>query len=200
MPFEIARLYRSDGTGGFENVAEQFGLTYPMLPMGSNFGDLNNDGYLDFYLGTGDPQYKQLMPNLMYLNDRGQRFIDVTMAGGFGHLQKGHGIAFADFDHDGDCDVFEQMGGAYRGDVFQNALYENPGFGHHWITIRLVGRQSNRCAIGARIHLRVAEDGQPRSIYRHVNSGGTFGCNPLRQTIGVGKASRIDKLEIYWPT
>ena len=123
-----------------------------------------------------------------------------ALHGGFGHLQKGHGIAFADFDHNGDCDVFEQMGGAYRGDVFQNALYENPGFGHHWITIRLVGRQSNRCAIGARIHLRVAEDGQPRSIYRHVNSGGTFGCNPLRQTIGVGKASRIDKLEIYWPT
>ena len=109
--YERAGLYRGDGNGGFKNVASQQGLEYPMLPMGSNFGDLNNDGYLDFYLGTGDPDYASLMPNLMFVNRRGRGFVNVTMAGGFGHLQKGHGIAFADLDNDGDADVFAQMGG-----------------------------------------------------------------------------------------
>ena len=81
--------------------------------MGANFGDLDNDGFLDFYLGTGSPEYDSLMPNLMFRNREGKMFADVTTAGGFGHLQKGHGIAFADFDNDGDQDVFAELGGAY---------------------------------------------------------------------------------------
>ena len=72
--------------------------------MGSNFGDLDNDGYLDFYLGTGYPDYRSIMPNVMYRNQSGKRFADVSMAGGFSHLQKGHGVVFADLDNDGDQD------------------------------------------------------------------------------------------------
>lgn len=135
----------------------------------------------------------------MFLNKGGKGFVDVTMAGGFGHLQKGHGIAFGDIDHDGDHDVFAQMGGAYSGDKFGDALFENPGFGTKWISIHLVGKRTNRSAIGARIRVEIVEDGKTRSIYRHVNSGGSFGANPLRQTIGLGKAESIKKLEIYWP-
>ena len=136
----------------------------------------------------------------MFLNQRGKGFANVTTAGGFGHLQKGHGVAFADIDNDGDVDVFEQMGGAYPGDKFGDALYENPGFGNQWISVKLVGRQSNRSAIGARIHVRIKENGKIRSIYRHVNSGGSFGCNPLRQTIGLGHSELNVDIEIYWPT
>lgn len=198
--YEKACLYRGDGNGDFQEVAAECNLTYPMLPMGSNFGDLNNDGYLDFYLGTGDPDYSSLMPNLMFLNRQGREFTNVTMAGGFGHLQKGHAVVFADLDNDGDLDVFEQMGGAYPGDKFSDALYENPGFGHHWITIKLVGRRSNRSAIGARLHIRIIENGKERSIFRHVTSGGSFGANPLRQTIGLGSASVVSHLNVYWPT
>ncbi|MCH2115663.1 MAG: CRTAC1 family protein [Pirellulales bacterium] len=197
--YELPRLYRGDGQGGFENVAAEQGLELPMLPMGSNFGDLDNDGYLDFYLGTGDPAYESLMPNLMFLNQRGKRFTNVTMAGGFGHLQKGHGVAFADLDNDGDADVFQQMGGAYPGDKYGDALFENPGFGNHWIGIKLVGVSSNRAAIGARIHVVIDEGGATRSIYRHVNSGGSFGANPLRQTLGLGGAERITRLSVFWP-
>ena len=168
--------------------------------MGSNFGDLDNDGYLDFYLGTGYTAIFQLMPNVMYHNMGGKQFADVTVSGGFGHLQKGHAIAFADFDNDGDQDIFEQMGGAYLADKFYDALYENPGFGNSWITVKLVGVRSNSSAIGARIRVDVAaENDARRTIYKHVNSGGTFGANPLRQTIGLGNASIIDKLEILWP-
>ncbi len=197
---ELACLYRGNGDGGFEEVAQRYNLGRPTAPMGANFGDLDNDGYPDFYLGTGFFEYKSLMPNVMYRNQDGSRFADVTYAGGFGHLQKGHGIVFADFDNDGDQDIFEQMGGAFPGDRYSNVLYENPGFGNHWIAIKLVGVCSNQSAIGVRIHAEVIENGVPRSIYKHVNSGGTFGANPLRQTIGLGKATRIAGLEIFWPT
>lgn len=197
---EMARLYRGTGTGGFEEVADRYHLATPNAAMGANFGDLDNDGFLDFYLGTGYPAYHSLMPSVMYLSEQGMGFRDVTYAGGFGHLQKGHGVFFADLDQDGDQDVYEQMGGAYPGDRFGNVLYENPGFGNHWVTVTLVGVRSNRSAIGARLRAEVTANGTRRSIYRHVNSGGSFGANPLRQTIGLGRAARIDTLEVFWPT
>ena len=196
----LAHLYRGDGHGGFEDVAKQYNLLQPNAPMGSNFGDLDNDSYLDFYLGTGYPDYKNLMPSVMYRNRGGQHFVDVTYAGGFGHLQKGHAVVFADLDNDGDQDIFEQMGGAFPGDGYSNVLYENPGFGNRFLTIKLVGVRSNRSGIGARIHIKIVENSARRSIYKHVNSGGSFGANPLRQTVGLGKAEKIEALEIFWPT
>ncbi len=197
----MSRLYRGTDDGGFEEVSESYGLRQPTAAMGANFGDLDNDGYLDFYLGTGYPDYHTVMPNLMYRNHGGTRFSNVTYSGGFGHLQKGHAVAFADLDNDGDQDVFEQMGGAFPGDRFGNALYENPGFGNRWITVKLEGVRSNRSAIGARIRVIVAGAAgeESRSIYRHVNSGGSFGANPLRQTIGLGDATRIERIEVFWP-
>ena len=195
---EPGRLYRGTGDG-FTEVGEASNLIRPCNTMGSNFGDLNNDGYLDFYLGTGTPPYSQLMPNVMYLNKAGKKFADVTTAGGFGNLQKGHAVAFADFDNDGDQDVFEQMGGAYLGDRYYDLFFENPGFGNNWIAIDLVGVDSNRSAIGARIKIEIEDAGTKRTVFRHVNSGGTFGGNPLMQTLGIGKAKRIDRLEIFWP-
>ncbi len=199
VSLDMPRLYRGNGRGGFEEVAAERNLTKFLLPMGANFGDLDNDGYLDFYLGTGYPDYEALMPNVMYRNVEGRYFADVTAAAGMGHLQKGHAIAFADLDNDGDQDVFEQMGGILPGDRYSDALFENPGFGNHWIAVRLVGVRSNRSAIGARIRAIVEQDGSSRSIYRHVNSGGSFGSNPLRQTVGLGRAARIRRLEIDWP-
>ncbi len=199
IDIEKAKLYKNTGNG-FQDIAEEMNITAPSSPMGANFGDLNGDGYLDFYLGTGWPEYDEIMPNRMYLSRAGKGFDDVTMAGGFGHLQKGHGIAFADLDQDGDQDVFEEMGGAVKGDNYFNALWENPGFGSNWIAIKLVGTKTNRSAIGARIRIDLEEGNKTRSIYRHINSGGTFGANPLQKNIGLGQARKIKRLEIEWPT
>jgi len=198
---ENQKLYRGNGAGGFQDVTEAARLAEPNAPMGANFGDLDNDGYPDFYLGTGYPPYYALMPNVMYWNRGGKEFADVTTAGGFGHLQKGHAVAFADLDGDGDQDVFEQMGGALAGDRFWDVLYRNPGFGNHWIEIELAGVASNRAGIGARIRVEVFESGERRTIYKHVNSGGSFGGNSVgRQMLGLGRAERIVELEVYWPT
>jgi len=199
LPFGHARLLLGGGNGEFEDVSDRAGVSRPMMPMGCNFGDLDNDGWLDCYLGTGDPEYFSLMPNLMLRNDRGRRLVDVTMSGGFGHLQKGHGIAFADFDHDGDTDVFAVMGGAYPGDAYRDALFENPGVSGHWLTLRLVGTQSARCAIGARVHVVVREGDVERDIYRCIGTGASFGSNPLRQTIGLGAADELVSVDVRWP-
>jgi len=195
-------LYRSTGRGGFVEVASDLNLAFYALPMGSNFGDADNDGYLDLYLGTGYPYYEGLMPNMLLRNRAGRGFADVTTAAGVGHLQKGHGVAFADIDGDGDQDLLARMGGAYPGDAYRSVLFRNPGNDASWIKIGLVGRQSNRFGVGARLRLDVesGQDGELRSIYRTVGTGGSFGCNSLRQEIGLGAAERIARLEVYWPT
>lgn len=193
------RLYRKVSEG-FDNVATITGVTRATQPMGCNFGDLDNDGFLDFYLGTGYVDYTGLMPNLMFRNQGGERFVDVTTAGGFGHLQKGHGIAWADFDADGDLDIFAQMGGANPGDAFGNVLFENPGFDNHWLAVKLVGTRSNVSAIGARLTATISTNDKKRTIHRRVNSGGSFGANPLRQHLGLGTSTEVETLEVYWPT
>ncbi len=196
---EQARLYRGDGQGGFADVSQDRHLAQPTKPMGANFGDVDHDGFLDFYLGTGDTDYAELMPNVLYWNQGGQRFVDVTFASGLGHLQKGHGVVFADVDHDGDVDIFEQMGGAYRGDGFADVLYENPGFGHGWLAVEVVGVESNRSGIGTQLRVDVVDGSQRRSLYRWVGSGGSFGGNPLRQYVGLGSAERVAQLVVFWP-
>jgi hypothetical protein len=196
---EKAKLYRNLGNGKFEDVTAAAHLDRVLHTMGCNFGDLDNDGFLDFYLATGDPDLGTLVPNRMFRNEKGKFFQDVTTSGGFGHLQKGHGIAFVDLDNDGDQDVFAVMGGAFEGDGYRRVLFENPGHGNNWIKLKLTGLKSNRSAIGARIKLTISGEGKTREIYRTVNSGGSFGANPLQQHIGLGKAERIENAEIFWP-
>lgn len=197
---EYSAVYKNNGDGTFENITSTSGMTVPMAAMGVNFGDLNNDGWLDVYVGTGTPNYSSLVPNKMFLNNQGVDFKDITTQTGMGHLQKGHGIAFADFDNDGDQDVFEDMGGGYMGDAFQSAFFENTINENKWITIDLVGNKSNRDGIGARILVKtVYPDGSSRDIYNTMSTGGSFGSGPLIKQIGLGNASSISELQIYWP-
>ena len=194
---ESPRLYQNNKDGTFTDVTKKANLDHPILTMGSNFGDLNNDGFLDFYAGTGDPDYRSIQPNRMFLNNRGESFDDVTFHGRFGHLQKGHGVSFADFDRDGDQDIHAVMGGAYEGSVYQNALFENPGgWENHWIGLSLRGKQTNKLALGVRIEI-VLEGGFV--VHRTVSSGGSFGGNPLDQMIGLGKDGEIKTINIFWP-
>lgn len=204
LPHEAAlpKLYRNNHDGTFTDVTAAARLNRVCHTMGCNFGDLDNDGWLDFYLGTGDPEFTTLIPNRMFRNAGGKFFQDVTTATGTGHLQKGHAIAFADLDHDGDQDIFADMGGAFSGDVYQNALFLNPNAGgtNRWIKLRLNGTKSNRAAIGARIEVRLETPQGARSVFKTVNSGGSFGANPLRQELGLGDATAIRSVEIFWPT
>jgi len=195
----LSRLYIGQANGKFVESSVALGMNAPTHPMGANFGDLNNDGFVDFYLGTGWPELHEIMPNVLYRGGP-DGFKDVTASSRVGHLQKGHAVAMADFDNDGDLDVFEQMGGFVPADKYYDVLYENPGTkNNHWIKIKLVGRKSNRFGIGANIAVHVVDDGKRHTIYRQVNSGGSFGANPLEQHIGLGKTKIIESIEVRWP-
>jgi len=195
---EVPRLYHNNGDGTFKDVTKAVGLDRVILSMGVGFGDLDNDGWLDCYFGTGTPDYEALLPNRMFRNDHGRKFQDVTVSGGFGQLQKGHAISFADFNRDGNQDVFEVLGGAVPGDTYPSVLLANPGHNNHWIGLQLIGVKSNRSAMGARIRV-VLDAPEPRSIYRTVNSGTSFGDTPFEQHIGLGQARAIKQIEIQWP-
>jgi hypothetical protein len=115
-------------------------------------------------------------------------------------LQKGHAISFGDFDNDGDQDIHAVMGGAFSGDRYFNALFANPGNGNSWIKLRLVGKLSNRAGIGARVRVDVLTESSPRKVFRTVSTGGSFGCNPLRQEIGLGANVRTVDITVSWPS
>lgn len=193
------RLYHNDGNEHFTDMTKQAGLNTLTFGMGCGIGDLDLDGWMDFYLGTGKPDFRSLVPNRMFRNVGGKRFEDITM-NGFAHIQKGHGIAFGDLDNDGDQDVYEVMGGAFEGDISANILFENPGKpGQHWLTVELEGVKCNRNGIGSKIAVHTVQaGGKKRTVWASVNTGGSFGSGSLRQEIGLGAAEKIEKLEIFW--
>ncbi|MEK7401547.1 MAG: CRTAC1 family protein [Gemmatimonadota bacterium] len=199
---ESSRLFRNNGDGTFTDLTRQAGLKDKVIfAMGANFGDLDNDGWLDFYVGTGNPDLRAVIPNRMFRNVGGRRFEEVTLAGGFGHIQKGHGTAFVDLDRDGDADIYMVMGGAYAGDRASSVLFENPGNpSRSWIALDLEGRAANRSAIGARIELEVVEaNGARRMLRRTIGTGGSFGAGSLQLHVGLGSATRVQRLRIRWP-
>ena len=196
---EMPRLYHNNHDGTFSDVTHAMRLDRVALPMGSNFGDLDNDGWLDVYIGTGEPSLGALIPNRLFRNAEGRFFQDVTTSADVGNLQKGHGVAFGDLDNDGDQDILEEMGGWFESDMAPHVLFRNPGHGHHWITLRLEGRRSNRSAIGARIKVRLMTARGGRDVYLTAGTGGSFGGNSLQQEIGLGAATGIEAIQVTWP-
>ncbi|HYC70280.1 MAG TPA: CRTAC1 family protein [Opitutaceae bacterium] len=196
---EKARLFRNNRDGTFSDVSRAMGVHQVLHTMGCNFGDLDNDGWLDFYAATGDPEFATLIPSRMFRSDGGRRFQDVTTAGGFGQLQKGHGVAFGDIDNDGDQDVYSVVGGAITVDNYHNQLFANPGHGNGWLKLQLEGVKSNRPAIGARVKAVVRGPAGERELHRTVGSGGSFGASPFRVELGLGDATEVVRVEVRWP-
>lgn len=190
------RLYRNLRGTGFEDVTKAAGLSRCLPVMGANFGDLNADGFPEIFLGTGTPSYASLSPSAFFANRGGKHFELASAAARLGNLQKGHGVALADLDGDGDLDLVQETGGAKPGDAFPNAVYENPGHGNHWLAIDVRSSAGNRFGLGCRIEVRL-----PGGIARHalVSSGGSFGSSPMRQFIGLGQATEVEQIIVRWP-
>jgi ASPIC and UnbV/FG-GAP-like repeat len=197
---QTMKLYKNMRDGTFRDVTKEVGLDKVFMAMGANFGDVDNDGFLDIYVGTGTPSYGSLAPNVLLRNHDGKYFVDITQSSGTGELHKGHGIAFADVFNRGYEDIVAEVGGATLGDAHALRLFENPGNNNDWISMKLIGVKSNRAAIGARIKVTVESKGHDtRSIYRTVGSGGSFGASPLEQHIGLGNSASHVSVEVYWP-
>src|SRR5688572_9425090 len=117
------------------------------------------------------------MPNVMLWNDAGKRFLDVTKVTRTGHVQKGHGVAFADWD--GDEDLYHRLGGFYRVDKAMDVLFLNPGHGLHNVTLSFAGTESNHHGIGARITVEIDTPSGPRKLHRAQCSVSSFGGSPI---------------------
>jgi tetratricopeptide (TPR) repeat protein len=196
---DSTRLFRNNHDGTFRDVTFDTKLYYPMGTMGAGVADLDNDGYVDYYVGTGDPQMSRLEPNHLFRNTGKGAFEDVTSLVGFARPgNKGHGVAFVDIDDDGDLDVFAQLGGHYPGDHTYNAFYRNlKGNQNHWLEVELQGVKSNRNAIGAQLTAKAGD----LIVYREVKGSEGFGAtSPYRQHFGLGAHDRVDSLEIRWPS
>ncbi|MBI1926238.1 VCBS repeat-containing protein [Candidatus Poribacteria bacterium] len=193
--------------GKFEDRKDFFTGKMPVNTMGSNFGDLNNDGAYDFYLGTGGPEGWAVIPNLMYVgivdeNGVPTGYMDnISMLHGFGTIQKGHGIVFFDYDNDGDQDIYSSLGGMWPGDRWPNQFFVNEShLTNTWTKIRLRGRKSNYYGLGARIKV-MAENGKGRPMNRYydMNNHTGFGSSPYLAHIGLLDAVQIKQVEVTWP-
>lgn len=194
-------LYRNMGKEGFRDVAEEVGLNRNVMPMGCNFADVDNDGFLDFYLGTGRMALEVLVPNLLFRNEAGQKFSDITTSSGTGHLQKGHGVSFADWNCDGNLDLFVVAGGAVPGDRSYNVLFQNPAQGNNWLKVKLKGTKTNRPAIGTRLEVTyLTANGTERKVFRTIGNNSSFGGNSLVESIGLQDAEAVSELRVIWPT
>ena len=200
---EMIGLYRVSGDGSYLDVATQSGVglaSKDRLGFGCVFLDADLDGWLDLAVVNGhiDDTVRNVrgvgyaQPPQLFLNDKG-RFRDVAgeIGGGFTQPKVGRGLAYADFDRDGDLDLLmtTNNGPAY--------LFRNDQLGgNKSIRIRLVGTKSNRDAIGARVRIFHGDSGQSRL----VKGGSSYlSQSELALTFGLGKRDRIDRLVIDWP-
>jgi tetratricopeptide (TPR) repeat protein len=196
---DATRLFRNNKDGTFADVTVGAGLHRPMGVMGGGVADLDNDGWIDFYFGTGDPQLTRIEPNRFFRNNGDGTFSDLTELAGWARPgDKGHGACFVDLDEDGDLDAYTQLGGHYPGDHAANAFYRNlKGNQNQWLEIDLVGVTSNRYAVGAAVIVNAGG----LSLYREVKGSEGFGAtSPYRLHFGLGNRKIADSIEVFWPS
>lgn len=192
-----ATILENLGNGTFRDRREQTRFL-PFGVMGVAHGDWNNDGFEDIVLGVGGPNLQQLESVLFYENQRGSgSFTNMTPFTMLSLWGKGHGLAFADYDHDGQLDLFINSGGMMPGDLGESLLLHNTGSQHHWLSVRLAADPTagtNAAAIGARISIKVGDTRQSRTLF-----AGSFGMNSLQAHFGLGNASKVDEVVVEWP-
>lgn len=194
--FAPSALYRNDGGGHFTNVAPQTGII-PASVMGGQFVDMDLDGDFDIVLGPGSHPLMNMQPLLVYRNDGGDRFTQVTPVSAPRYYGKFHGMAFADLDRDGDPDLYVNNGGVMLSDHWRDLVLENTTRGKHWLHLRLIGTRSNRSAVGARVVVQVGA----RSLTQEVAAGQGFGATNTPYLIfGLDTATAVDGVSIRWPS
>jgi hypothetical protein len=202
---DTSSLYRNNGDGTFTDatVSAGMGLNTRYLGWGCGFADVDNDGWQDVFLANGhvypeleqaglDTPFKE--PKILYRNLSNGRFEDVSARAGpgLGLPRSARGVAFGDFDNDGDLDIVVNN----MNDT-PTLLRNDVGNQNRWLKVKTIGTRSNRTGIGARVRVVVGNHVQTDE----VRSGGSYiSQNDLRLHFGLGSATRADLVEIRWPS
>ena len=204
-------LYHNQGGANFEDATFTAGLGVhtQYLGWGCGFFDMDNDGWADILICNGHvyPEVEQLKTEagyaqrkLLYQNLHNGHFADISLQAGPGISEPSpsRGAAFGDFDNDGDIDVVVNTVNDYPQLLRCDLKLE-----HNWIKVRTIGTKSNRSGIGARLMCVTHPPGETKAhqqIDEVRSGGGYFSQNDLRVHFGLGKAEKVDVLEIHWPS
>ena len=202
---DVAALYRNLGKGLFEDVAIASGLGVQNrhVQWGTGFEDFDNDGRTDLFVVTGHvypeiervlAQYPHRGPRVLFRNRDGTSFEDVSTASGAGLTDQhsSRGAAFGDVDNDGDVDAL-----IMNMNEPPSLLRNGNSSGGTWIRVALQGTASNRAAIGATVIVTAGGRRQARVL---LSQSSYYSCGDLRLHFGLGSASRVDEIEVRWPS
>ena len=183
-------LYKNNGDGTFLQIFDSVIVQDSSWSHTANWGDYNNDGYIDVFVSevTGSN-------NFLFKNNGDGNFTRITDEIVTNEQGSSVGSAWADYDNDGDIDLF------VTNLDNKNFLYSNDGNDNNWINIKLIGFISNKSAIGAKVRIKALIDGTPIWQMREISGqSGNRGQNSLNAEFGLGNATIIDSLKIEWPS
>ena len=199
------KLLRNRGDGNFDEEQAtgierpHQGIDYVTVTWGTVFYDFDLDGWEDLFMAAGNLQQSPEVvvgpqANMLFVNDAGERFLDVSALTGVDAVGESKGVAVADYDRDGDVDLFvvDQAGTPH--------LYRNvtPREGRHWLEVALVGTRSNRDGCGAAVTVVAGEQSMLRPAL--CSSGASGSGHDAALHFGLGTAHRIDRVEVRWPS
>jgi len=204
-------LYHNQGDGTFEDATFPAGLGKhtQFLGWGCGFFDFDNDGWPDILICNGHvyPEVEQLRTEagyaqrkLLYRNLRNGKFEDISLnvGPGISDPSASRSAAFGDFNNDGHMDFVVNCVNDFPQLIRCDSKLQN-----NWIKVRTIGTKSNRSGIGARLRCVVQMPGEskPHQQLDEVRSGGGyFAQSDLRIHFGIGKATKVDLLEVRWPS
>lgn len=189
-------LYRNNGNKTFTKITEGAVVNSVAYSVGSAFGDLDNDGDLDLMVTNafaGNSQVK----NFLYLNNGDGTFVKVDSGVVSTDLGWSYGVAFGDYDRDGDLDI--ATANCFSANQ-NNSLYKNMGNSNKWLTIKAVGKVSNFSAIGAKVKVKATINGKAVWQLRLVAGQSGYCGQNLESHFGLGDASVIDSLVVIFPS
>ena len=186
----LCKLFHNNGDGTFTDVATQVSATGYQDTRTTSWSDFNNDGWLDIFSSHHDFYFYS---NTLLKNENGNNFVEVGPDMGISGEWLGDyfGVGWADFDNDGDLDLFA------AGHIDKYVLWENQNCPGHFLEIILIGVESNNSAVGASVTLWNA--GQQMKRWIHAGQG-RLDANSLRLHFGFGKSTVVDSLLVEWPS